>query len=435
MDVYRFVGADTLSGASSSSQVCYSLTEVSKRLRDLVEGAVQSVWVATAFIDRCGVDLLKKAGSRGAQVRVLTSAEVDEDILRELARLAEVRVVKDKFMHAKMYIVDGKALIGSANLTCPVLEGKNIEILCEVSLEEAVKRFNELWTSAGGVEALLQSKELWIRIRDTPQRVVIESRIGPRLHIEIDRLLKRLMFRVNEKKYICSPMVEGVCIKIDSLAKYEELVSSAIQFINSLSIHPCVWRAKVELGEVEITTHCDFVSEFRELCRSREVVSPVAFIVIGLKPVVEALYSEKLLDMAAQMLSNWLRGLDTELEARCYAKVERSMYMCVNFFDKVSTNVIYLFTYSYSTYPKECEALGMEADKKFEGLEGRFINEVLNNIKTVFESEVRKRYEDYKAMLQRYGSKPIEIDGELKAKLSIRLFSKNYTHEVVLGYL
>jgi Holliday junction resolvase RusA-like endonuclease len=77
----------------------------------------------------------------------------------------------------------------------------------------------------------------------------------------------------------------------------------------------------------------------------------------------------------------------------------------------------------------------MEADKKFEGLEGRFINEVLNNIKTVFESEVRKRYEDYKAMLQRYGSKPIEIDGELKAKLSIRLFSKNYTHEVVLGYL
>jgi hypothetical protein len=38
-------------------------------------------------------------------------------------------------------------------------------------------------------------------------------------------------------------------------------------------------------------------------------------------------------------------------------------------------------------------------------------------------------------MLQRYGSKPIEIDGELKAKLDIRLFNKNYTYEVVLGYL
>jgi hypothetical protein len=75
-----------MSGASSSSQVCYSLDEVSKRLRELVESAMQSVWVATAFIDRCGVDLLKKVSDSGAQVRVLTSAEVDEDILRELTR-------------------------------------------------------------------------------------------------------------------------------------------------------------------------------------------------------------------------------------------------------------------------------------------------------------------------------------------------------------
>jgi hypothetical protein len=424
-----------VSGASSSSQICYSLAEVSKRLRELVEGAMQSVWIATAFIDRCGVDLLKKVGDRGAQVRVLTSAEVDKDILRELTKLAEVRIIKERFMHAKIYIADGKALIGSANLTCPVLEGKNIEILCEVPLEEAVKRFNELWTSAGGVEALLQSKELWLRIRDTPQRVVIESRIGSGLYIEIDRLLKRPMFRVNEKKYICSSIVEKVCIKVDSLAKYEELVSNAIQFINSLSIHPCVWKAIVELGGVDIAAYCDFVSEFRELCRSREVVSPVAFIVIGLKPVVEALYSEKLLDMATQMLSNWLRGLDAELKAKCYAKVEGSAYICVNFFDKVGIDIVYLFTYSYSAYPKECEALGVEAGKKFEELEGRFIDEVLNNIKTVFELEARKRYEDYKAMLQRYGSKPIEIDGELKAKLSIRLFSKSYIHEVMLGYL
>jgi len=424
-----------LPGASSSSQVCYSLAEVSKRLRELIEGSMQSVWIATAFIDRCGVDLLKKAGTRGVQVRVLTSTEVDEDILRKLTKFAEVRIIKERFMHAKIYIADGKALIGSANLTCPVLEDKNIEILCEVPLEQAVKRFNELWTSAGGIETVLQPKELWLRIKDTPQRVVIESRIGPGLYVEIDKLLKRPMFRVDGKTYICSSIVDRACIKIDSLAKYEELVSSTIQFINSFSIHPCVWRAKVELGEVEIVTYCDFVSEFRELCRSGEVVSPVAFIVIGLKPVVEALYSEKLLDMATQMLSNWLRGLDAELEAKCYAKVERSMYICINFFDKVSTNIIYLFTYSYSTYPKECEALGIEAGKKFEELEGGFIDEVLNNIKTVFESEAKKRYEDYKAMLQRYGSKPIEIDGELKAKLSIRLFSKNYTHEVVLGYL
>ena len=54
-----------MSGASSSSQVCYFLDEVSKRLRELIESAMQSIWVATAFIDRCGVELLKSVGGRG----------------------------------------------------------------------------------------------------------------------------------------------------------------------------------------------------------------------------------------------------------------------------------------------------------------------------------------------------------------------------------
>jgi phosphatidylserine/phosphatidylglycerophosphate/cardiolipin synthase-like enzyme len=94
MDMHRFVGVDTVSGASSSSQVCYSLDEVSKRLRELVENAMQSVWVATAFIDRCSVDLLKRTSDRGAQVRVLTSAEVDEDILRELASLLRLGLLR-----------------------------------------------------------------------------------------------------------------------------------------------------------------------------------------------------------------------------------------------------------------------------------------------------------------------------------------------------
>ena len=83
-----------MSGASSSSQICYSLDEVSKRLRELVEGAMQSVWVAIAFIDKYGVELLKKAGDRGAQVRVLTSAEVGEDILRELAGLLRLGLLR-----------------------------------------------------------------------------------------------------------------------------------------------------------------------------------------------------------------------------------------------------------------------------------------------------------------------------------------------------
>jgi len=49
MDVYRFVGADTLSDAS---QVCYSLAEVSKRLRELVESAMQGQRVCKGFLGR-----------------------------------------------------------------------------------------------------------------------------------------------------------------------------------------------------------------------------------------------------------------------------------------------------------------------------------------------------------------------------------------------
>ena len=92
-----------------ASQVCYSLGEVSKKLRELVEGTLQSLWVASAFINKCGVELLKNAYAKGVHVRVLTSTEVDEDILRGLIKFAEVRVVKEKFMYMKLYIADGKA--------------------------------------------------------------------------------------------------------------------------------------------------------------------------------------------------------------------------------------------------------------------------------------------------------------------------------------
>jgi len=45
-------GCRYLSGASSSSQVCYSLTEVSKRLRELVESAMQGQRVCKGFLGR-----------------------------------------------------------------------------------------------------------------------------------------------------------------------------------------------------------------------------------------------------------------------------------------------------------------------------------------------------------------------------------------------
>jgi len=45
--------------------------------------------------------------------------EIYEGILKELA---EVKVIKEKFMHMELYIADERALTDSANLACSILE-------------------------------------------------------------------------------------------------------------------------------------------------------------------------------------------------------------------------------------------------------------------------------------------------------------------------
>jgi phosphatidylserine/phosphatidylglycerophosphate/cardiolipin synthase-like enzyme len=119
--------------------VCYSPSDVPRKLREHIESAIQSLWVSTAFLDNCGLELLKTLSGKGVKLRVLVSIAVSSELVKEISRFANVRVLEEKFMHAKIYIADGKALIGSPNLTCPVLEGKNIEVLCEMAAEEAIK--------------------------------------------------------------------------------------------------------------------------------------------------------------------------------------------------------------------------------------------------------------------------------------------------------
>jgi len=127
-----------------SSSVCYSPSDVPRKLREHIESAIQSLWVSTAFLDNCGLELLKTLSGKGIELRVLVSTAVSSELVKEISRFANIRVLEEKFMHAKIYIADGKALIGSPNLTCPVLEGKNIEVLCEVAAEEAIKIYNSL---------------------------------------------------------------------------------------------------------------------------------------------------------------------------------------------------------------------------------------------------------------------------------------------------
>jgi hypothetical protein len=409
-------GCRYLSGASSSSQICYSLAEVSKRLRDLVEGAMQSIWVATAFIDRCGVDLLKKAGGRGAQVRVLTSAEVDEDILRELARFAEVRIIKERFMHAKMYIADGKALIGSANLTCPVLEDKNIEILCEVRLEEAVKRFNELWTSAGGIETVLQPKELWLRIKDTSQRIVIESRIGKGLYVEIDKLLKRPIVKYDKNIVPCPIKVEEMCIEY--IDRYNSLANAAIEYVKSYSIDSCLWNDRIVIPDnlkEYVSTHG--YGEYK--------VSPIAFIVIGLYPIVSSMCSSALSQELARRFGEELKKLDVEIATKCRIVFESRLEVCLRFLEKPKVSIIYrLYTQDSSCFASDQSVLNRLRN---------VVNQVLSNVKSLFEERMRRLYEEYQRKLQNYGTKPVEIDGLLTAKLHVDALGVADEFEVELG--
>lgn len=144
---------------------CYD--NVPELLSRLFSSAVQSLWIATAFLDSCGASLMREAISRGVSVRLLVPSDVGPDVLRGLEG-AEIRIYSGEFMHMKLYIADGKAYGGSANLTCNVLRGINIETLCEVDPESAVKIFNSYWAKASPYipEAIKQIPKCLVEVKD-----------------------------------------------------------------------------------------------------------------------------------------------------------------------------------------------------------------------------------------------------------------------------
>lgn len=400
---------------SGAPQACYSLGEVSKKLRELVEGSLQSLWIASAFIDRCGVELLKNAYRKGVQVRVLTSAEVDEDVLKELAKIAEVRVIRERFMHMKLYIADGKALTGSANLTCPVLEGKNIEILCEIPLEEAVKNFTTLWTSAGGLEL---PEEIWLRVKDTQQRVIIESKIMQGLHIEIDKMLKRPVIKRDKGVEVCPDIVEVVCIECAHYKSftYETLVSEAVEYLRSNPINLCYWKNYIMLP-----------GDLKELLGDK--ISPIAFITVGLHPIASGLCSVELGKELATSLIEGLRRLGADVVDKCKAYFEPVISICLRFLDKPKVALVYRLDMYFAEPSCFREDIKMLIKSSVEPV----LSQVLNSVKPLFEGKVKKLYEEYQKKLQSYGSRRVEIDGLLTAKLYIDAKGVGGRYEVELG--
>lgn len=61
------------------------------------------------------------------------------------------------------------------------------------------------------------------------------------------------------------------------------------------------------------------------------------------------------------------------------------------------------------------------------------VNQVLSNVKSLFEERMRRLYEEYQRRLQNYGTKPVEIDGLLAAKLRVDVLGVVDEFEVELG--
>ena len=161
---------------------CYTGAEASKILRSIILNAIQSIYVATAFLDVTGAKLLEETARRGVYIRLLASDKVDTKILEELSREGvDIKIYDEKFLHVKIYIVDGRAFVGSANLTRAALEESNIEVLCEIDAKEALAKFNELWSKARTL-----SQINWNLVQVEPLLRLSERSIGENKIITLD---------------------------------------------------------------------------------------------------------------------------------------------------------------------------------------------------------------------------------------------------------
>jgi hypothetical protein len=395
--------------------VCYSPSDVPRKLRGHIESTTQSLWVSTAFLDNCGLELLKTLSGKGVELRVLVSTAVSSELVKEISKFANVRVLEEKFMHAKIYIADGKALIGSPNLTCPVLEGKNIEVLCEVTAEEAVKVYNSLWENARPFKPEVP-RTLLLRIKDTPNRIIIESNLGPGLRVEVDKMLKRIVHEVEGKILVCPQIIEYTCIYFKNLNEYEQMVSRIFKAVNEKQVNLCRWSDTITYYYV---TSDSF--------RYEREIGPAHFLVSGLQPVVSYLYNDALKDNMYTAFSEALRSLNIDYVNRCVKNVSPSPRVCIVILEKPAIQIIYDIELEVDS--PECEKPGQDEIEK--------IKAALDRVRLLSEEEIRKLYSNYLTKKKEYGESLIEIEGVLVAYLRVLIgrYYKNIiaSHKVELG--
>jgi phosphatidylserine/phosphatidylglycerophosphate/cardiolipin synthase-like enzyme len=147
-------------------------------------GAEQYVLVCSPWISPFYAEKLIKLAEKGVVVKILTSHQDEPNHKKSLDMLKkalkpprdwlgrvkkgwepppiDIKIVDERFIHAKIYAIDGSyAVVGSANLTEHGM-WKNVEHLIifedEVSIEQIENDFGMLWQQYTGKEIIEEYK-------------------------------------------------------------------------------------------------------------------------------------------------------------------------------------------------------------------------------------------------------------------------------------
>ncbi len=115
---------------------------VGSKLQNSISSASKRLWIMTPFISIRYLDLLENALYRNVDLRLIVDEDSEARQYIETRRTnLEHRTRALKNLHAKIYIVDDTAYLGSANLTESSLE-INLEVL--VVFKSSDEEFNDI---------------------------------------------------------------------------------------------------------------------------------------------------------------------------------------------------------------------------------------------------------------------------------------------------
>ncbi len=112
-----------------------------RELLNSVYSATRRIWVCTPFITPRYLEIL--AHRSDLDVRIITRRCAENKPILELAKRWSLKLRVLESLHAKLYIIDEHAFIGSINFTEAGLE-QNIELVLSISKTQDAELFNEL---------------------------------------------------------------------------------------------------------------------------------------------------------------------------------------------------------------------------------------------------------------------------------------------------